>query len=163
MRAIAEDTDLDLAARSSVNVMVTASNGGDRAAWARAIHDRSGRRAGPFVTIYAHTVPAISGTVRPQDLDDCFDRAAGGTLFIDHVGHLSPHAQARLLSLVTDPLRQANGTPTRRANQRVRVVVGSDRSLDPDLAAGTFSDVLFYRLNVIRIDQIHPHESGETP
>jgi len=66
---------------------------------------------------------------------------------------LSPDAQDRLLSLLTEQSRHASEA-TRPQDCRVRIVAGSDRALLADLAAGVFSDVLFYRLNVIHIDQM---------
>jgi DNA-binding NtrC family response regulator len=150
MRPFGDGTDFDLAARVPLNVMMTAGDSAARAAWAHAIHDRSARLRGPFVVVY----PAVSRKVCAEDVDDCFKRAAGGTLFIDHVEQLSPDAQERLLSLLSEQSRHASGA-TLPPDYRVRIIAGSDRSLRADLAAGVFSDVLFYRLNVIHIDRMH--------
>jgi CBS domain-containing protein len=51
----------------------------------------------------------------------------------------------------------------RHAHDRVRVIAGSGRSLRADLAARAFDETLFYRLNVIHLDQMHQHEEGERP
>jgi two-component system response regulator HydG len=149
-----DDVDLDLAARSTVNVLVTATNSADRAVWARAIHDRSTCSAGPFVAVNG---PALSGDVDgggADTLEGQFERAAGGTLFIDRIGELSPSTQRQLSSL----LRAQSPPPTHGKtpadpDRRVRVVSGSHRSLQPDVAVGTFSDRLFYQLNVIHLDR----------
>lgn len=150
--------DLHLAARSPVNVMLTASNGTKRALWARTLHDCSPRRGGPFVAVCAEAIPTGDCAVSGADVDDWFDRAAGGTLFVDRVGDLSPHAQARLLARLIEQSRSGNGAATPRRDRHVRVIAGSHRSFRTDLAAGTFSHVLFYQLNVIHIDRLHHHE-----
>jgi CBS domain-containing protein len=95
------------------------------------------------------------------DVDHWFERAAGGTLFIDRVGDLSTSAQGRLLSLLTEQSHDRSATRTPHQDRQVRIITGSDRSLRADLAVGTFSDALFYRLNVIHIDQLHRDEPGE--
>jgi DNA-binding NtrC family response regulator len=147
----------DLIARSSVNVMVTASEAGDRLAWARAIHDGGLRRDGPFVAVR----PAITGQIRAADAEAWFVRAVRGTLFIDDVGQLGSDAQARLCSLLSAQSRRISAAMSSNGDDRVRVIAGSGRSLLADLAVGAFNDALFYRLNVIHIDELHPGESGE--
>jgi DNA-binding NtrC family response regulator len=104
---------------------------------------------------------AGSRTLRAEEVDDWFERAAGGTLFIDRIGDLSASSQGRLLSLLTEQSRdRGETTPPHRA-RHVRIIAGSNRSLGPDLAVRAFSDALFYRLNVIHINQMHQNEPGE--
>jgi CBS domain-containing protein len=161
VQRIADDApDLDLAIRSPVNVMVTASRRVDRAACARTIHDHSARRGRPFVAVGRGAPPARAAS-RVEDVDGWFEQAAGGTLFIDRVGDLSPQAQGRLLSLLAEQSRDAHGPTLPAVAPRVRVISGSHRSLGADLAFGAFSDTLFYRLNVIHIDLLDQNESGD--
>ena len=155
VRVLDQTMDLDLIARSAVNVMVTASQAHDRITCARRIHQRSERRPGRFVYVCSGTKSQV-----PADaVDEWFAWAAGGTLFIDHIGDLSSQAQDRLSTLLAEKSQSGCGTTRLDSDPRVRVIVGSDRSLRTDLAVGTFSEVLFYRLNVIHIDQMHQHES----
>jgi CBS domain-containing protein len=162
VRPVADITmDIDLAARFLVNVMVTGGNEAERAACARAIHDRSDRSVGPFVSLSAHTVAAVRHAIAAGDVDTWFERAAGGTLFIDRVGQLGAAAQARLLSHLTAESRRGSGTAPGGAVLRARVIAGTDRSLRAELALGAFCEQLFYRLNVIHIDRGHPHQPGE--
>lgn len=155
MRSIAKDAaDLALVAHSPVNVMVTASEADDRVALARGIHNGCSHRPGRFVGVLFVT----QRHVRADDVDEWFARAAGGTLFIDHIGDLSPQAQDRLLRRLTEQSQRAGAATMSDGDDRVRVIAGSDRSLWSDLRAGAFSDVLFYRLNVIHIDQLPQHE-----
>jgi two-component system response regulator HydG len=149
--------DLDLAARSPVNVMVTARNGADRVAWARALHDRSPRRDGPFVV----ACPVMSRQSPAADIDEWFARAARGTLFIDDVGQLGPDAQARLSSLLNAQSRRHSAVTMPNGDGGVRLIAGSGRSLRADLAAGAFNEALFYRLNVIHIDLLQQDDAGE--
>ena len=144
--------DLDVAARSPLSVLVTASNGVDRAGWARTIHDRSSQRDGPFVAVCGQSIPAGHRVVCREEVDRWFERATGGTLFIDQVGDLSAQSQDRLLSLLTEQSRARSGTPVPQRIGCVRIIAGSDRPLVGELAAGAFSDILFYRLNVIHLD-----------
>ena len=153
--------DLDLAARSSVNVMVTANDGAERAALGRTLHSRSTQCDGPFVAVCGRSLAAGDGAVCGADVDHWFERATGGTLFIDQVGDLTPHAQARLLSLLTEQTRQRSEAATLHRDRPVRIIAGSNRSLSADLEVGAFSETLFYRLNVFHIDQMHQDEPGE--
>jgi DNA-binding NtrC family response regulator len=139
--------DLAVAGRSLVNVLVTAADTVQRAAWARTIHAHSAHSQGPFVV----PLPGNTREASTRDVDDWFVRAAGGTMFIDHIAELSAHVQAVLLFRLTDQVYRARELAM--ADRRVRIIAGSDRSLRADLSAGTFSEELFYRLNVIHI---HP-------
>ena len=154
--------DVNVAARSSVNVLVTARSAQNRAAIARMIHAGSARCHGPFVAVCSPPPPT---SIRPgiPDVDGWFERAAGGTLFIDQVGRLSPNAQATLLSRLTRETHRADRPTLSPANHQVRVIAGSDRSLRADLVMGLFSDELFYRLNAIHIDQTHQYDTAAAP
>ena len=155
--------DLDLAARSPVNVMLTASSDADRAAWARAIHDRSVRRDRPFVAVSGRAFPAMNRSLRAEDVDEWFERSSGGTLFIDQVGELTLSAQTRLLSMLTAQSDHADEGAMSHTGHGVRVIAGSDRSLRTDLAYGAFSNELFYRLNLIHLDQMHEEDPEKMP
>lgn len=147
-------SDLELAAHSPVNVMVTACDGAQRAAWARTIHLRSARCDRSFVATCGCPLPGTHGGVSTCDIDDWFVRAAGGTLFIDRIGQLSAQAQALLVWRLTDQMYRAGDATMARRDAGVRIIAGSDRSLHADLSGGAFSEELFYRLNVIHIDRL---------
>jgi CBS domain-containing protein len=150
--------ELNLVACSTANIMVTASDADDRTTWARAIHDRSGSADRPFVAVRNEAGPTADGA---QCVDRWFRQATGGTLFIDQIGNLSLRAQDRLLSLLAGPPRRQDRATSLDADHRVRVITGSNRSLRADLTVGSFSDTLFYRLNMIHIDLMHQHKPGE--
>jgi CBS domain-containing protein len=94
-------------------------------------------------------------------VDEWFTRAAGGTLFIDCVGHLGTNAQARLSARLDEQSRHVNGVTPLNGEDCVRVITGNHRSLHENLAVGAFDDTLFYRLNVIHINRMRGDEAGE--
>jgi transcriptional regulator of acetoin/glycerol metabolism len=150
MRSIDDDVmDLTVVAHAPVNVMVTANDADDRLALAHRIHHSGSHRTGRFVGVFT----GRKRLVRADDIAEWFAQAAGGTLFIDNVGYLSLQAQDRLVQLLTHQLHRASLATMPDGRDRVRIIAGCDRSLCADLALGAFSDVLFYRLNVIHIDQ----------
>ena len=144
---LSRDDEVKLAAATPVPVLITAESRVARVACARLIHDNGLGRPAPFVS--ARPVEASSQTIsteadRVTDADDMahwFDQAAGGTLFIDDIDGLNRQEQEHLLWRLEE-----------HALGRVRVIVGTGRSLRADIAAGAFSDALFYRLNVIHVD-----------
>jgi DNA-binding NtrC family response regulator len=139
-------TAFDLAARSSVNIMLTGATGAARKSWAATIHHRSARGCGPFVAVRARSRPTRS-RANHQRVDHWFERAAGGSLFIDQIGQLGRDDQERLFWRLTEQSR-ADGEA---APGQVRIVSGTGRLLRADVENGSFQEALFYRLNVIHI------------
>lgn len=153
------EDDLRLAAVLDVPVLVTADSRAQRNLFARLIHD-IGSGPGPFVTFSSDDVRgAVGGSnVLPHRhpehmiLRRQFERARGGTLFIDDITVLRAAAQFQLLSLLEE--RWSQDSSGLQAHARVRVVAGASRHLDKERAAGAFYDPLFYRLNLIHINLI---------
>lgn len=167
------ETDLQLAARVHVPVLVTAGHHHERDTWARLIHANGDRARGPFVT-FCGDVPRTSlatpdAAARPAEPDHDpdgvvmlrhhFEHARGGTLFIDDIAALTSMAQTHLLTLLDERLATIAAALHRTA-RGVRIVAGASRYLDAERAAGTFCEPLFYRLNVIHIDLIAGAASG---
>ena len=113
---------------------------------------RSSRSEHPFVELPCEADEHGATALELRHLREGFDRARGGTLFIDDVGTLSAVCQAYLL------LRLAESMTLTGANDdhspTVRVISGSDGSLMERLSNGTFDAYLFYRLNVIHVDRM---------
>jgi len=115
---------------------------------AEELHLASARKDGPFVTLDASSLPTeqiaarlfgSDGAAGPGGEAPLAAQAKGGVLFIDEVGNLPPHAQARLRELIaSDP--------------DVRVIAGTRRDLDRDVASGRFSDELFFALAAGRVE-----------
>jgi DNA-binding NtrC family response regulator len=132
--------ELDLAAATDVPVMVTSPNAARRHAYARYIHDTGPRHWQPFVAA------SLDGIIASQALQAWFDSATGGTLFLDDLDRMADAVQDQLCATLCYPLE------TRRRSHEVRLITGSRPSWPSVSERRRFSDVLYYRLNVIRID-----------
>ena len=149
------EEDLRLAAQVDVPVLVTADSRDHRSLCARLIHDIGIAAGGPFVTFSTGGLSIVSSTPREREetvLRRQFERARGGTLFIDDIATLRAAVQAQLLSLLEERVRHESSI--RSSGGPVRVVAGASRHLDMERATGAFCTPLFYRLNLIHINLI---------
>jgi len=149
-------------ARSGSTVLIEGASGSGKELFARAIHDLSPRRDGPFVAVNCGAIPEalleseIFGYVRGAFTGANRDRAgrlaaaAGGTLFLDEIGELMPSLQVRLLRVLQERTYEPLGS-NRTLTADVRIVAATNRDLRSMLAAGEFREDLYYRLNVIRL------------
>jgi DNA-binding NtrC family response regulator len=134
--------DIGVAARTGAPVLITGGSAAERDACARFIHASGSLARGPFVP-HSHRFATRPGPLEDvETLRHQFEQARGGTLYIDDVASLTPGAQCELLL----ELESNHGCAP------VRVISGTDGPIDARRAASLFDDVLFYRLNVIRID-----------
>jgi len=150
------------AAPSEATVLLRGESGTGKGVLARAVHSRSSRAAGPFVTVhcpslsaelleselFGHVRGAFTGAVR--DTAGKVAVAEGGTLFLDEVGDLPPALQPKLLRLLQERRYERVGETQTRACD-IRVLAASNRDLEAAATAGTFRDDLLYRLNVIEV------------
>jgi two-component system, NtrC family, response regulator AlgB len=150
------------AADSEATVLLLGESGTGKSMLARAMHQRSPRSAGAFVTV---SCPSLSNELLESDLFghvkgaftgahvDTKGKVAtadGGTLFLDEIGDLPLEVQAKLLRLLQEREYERVGeTKPRRAN--VRVISASNRDLSDSVHEGRFREDLFYRLNVITL------------
>jgi len=157
---------IDLARRvaaSDANLLVVGESGTGKGLLARFIHDASGRRRGPFVTItcaniaaelleselFGHEKGAFTGAVEQKK--GRFEQADGGTILIDGVNELEPPLQGKLLRVVQErSFERLAGTRTIEVD--VRILASTQTDLEALVLAGRFRKDLFYRLNVIRIE-----------
>ena len=156
---------LDLAfmtAATEATILIRGESGTGKGVLARAIHARSQRAGGPFVTVhcpslsaelleselFGHVQGAFTGAVR--DTIGKVAVAEGGTLFLDEIGDLPLALQPKLLRLLQERCYERVGeTQTRAGN--VRILAATNRDLEAEIAAGRFREDLFYRLNVIEV------------
>jgi DNA-binding NtrC family response regulator len=154
---------IDRAASAPFPVVIEGESGAGKELVARAIHERSPRRARAFCAVncaaltddlfeaelFGHARGAFTGAI--ADRAGLFEEADGGTLFLDEVVELSARAQAKLLrALQEGEIRRIGETRPRRVD--VRVIAAANRSLLTAVAAGSFRADLRFRLDVLRIE-----------
>jgi DNA-binding NtrC family response regulator len=153
---------LERVAASDATLLVEGETGTGKELVARAIHETSPRRRGPFVAINCGAIPEnlleseLFGHVRGAFTGAATARAGmivradGGTLFLDELGRVSPTLQARLLRVLEERSVRPLGGDTERAVD-VRVIAASRDDLDAEVASGRFRPDLLYRLAVVRV------------
>lgn len=153
---------LERAATSDVTVLLQGETGTGKELAARAIHDTSERRRGPFVAVDCGALPPdlvdseLFGHVRGAftgatgDRKGAFARAAGGTLFLDELDTVPPAVQARLLRALEERTVRPVGSDSERPID-LRLVAASQASLPSLVADGSFRADLFYRIAVLHV------------
>ena len=153
---------LEKIAAGDVTVLLEGETGTGKELAARAIHDASPRRRGPFVAVdcgalpealldselFGHVRGAFTGAAGTRD--GVFVRADGGTIFLDELGRIPAAVQARLLRVIEERVVRPLGADAERAVD-VRVIAASRDDLDAEVAAGRFRADLLYRLGVVRV------------
>jgi DNA-binding NtrC family response regulator len=138
--------DDDLAARNAeMTVLITAASAADIESRARRIHTASARAASPFVQVTAAALPTDSEAFA-ETCARLLTEAGGGSLLLHQVEELHAINQLRLIETL-DELARTVGEPSLTA----RLIAGTTASLSRRVASGTFSDRLFYRLNIIHV------------
>jgi two-component system response regulator PilR (NtrC family) len=153
---------VDKVADARTTVLVSGESGTGKELIARALHQRSRRRAGPFVAVNCGAIPAelleseLFGhrkgafTGATADRRGLFEQASGGTLFLDEVGDLPAPLQVKLLRALQERTVRPVGANVEIAVD-ARVVAASNRNLREEVEKGDFRSDLFYRLNVVQV------------
>ncbi|MEJ2041163.1 MAG: sigma 54-interacting transcriptional regulator, partial [Desulfosarcinaceae bacterium] len=143
-------------------VLLLGETGVGKEVVANAIHYLSPRNHGPFIRVNCGAIPqtlmdselfghekgAFTGALTQKR--GRFERAHGGTIFLDEIGELSQEAQVRLLRVIQEKeIERVGGGDTIRDN--IRIIAATHRDLEKMLADGRFREDLYYRLRVFPI------------
>jgi DNA-binding NtrC family response regulator len=155
-------TLLERAAQSDVTVLIEGETGTGKDGAAQAIHALGARTRGPFEVLDCGAqVPALlaselhghvrgSFTGAAQDRAGVFERAHGGTVFLDEIGELPLDLQPALLRVLeTSTVTRLGAHTPMQAD--VRIIAATHRDLAEAVVAGTFREDLYYRLQVLPI------------
>jgi DNA-binding NtrC family response regulator len=152
---------IDQVAPSSASILITGESGTGKEIVARAVHELSTRRDGPFIALNCAAIPdtlieselfghergAFTGADKRRT--GCFELADGGTLFLDEIGEMKVDVQAKLLRVLEErKLRRVGGSI--EIGVDVRVLAASNRNLE-SLAGTSLREDLYYRLNVFTV------------
>lgn len=143
-------------------VLVTGATGTGKELAARALHRLSPVESKPFAVLNCSAIvdtlfeSELFGYVRGaftganQDKAGLFEYANGGTVFLDEIGELPFHAQAKLLRVIQNQEIQRVGSPVVK-KVSVRVIAATNRDLKKMVAEKTFREDLYYRLAMVEI------------
>jgi transcriptional regulator with PAS, ATPase and Fis domain len=149
-------------ANTQATVLITGASGTGKELIALALHALSDRKEKLFLPVncgalpetllesllFGHIKGSFTGAFANQE--GLFEKAKGGTIFLDEIGEIPQHLQVKLLRALEAKDILPIGTTTPR-HIDVRVLAATNRDLTQEVAAGRFREDLFYRLNVMEI------------
>jgi len=147
---------------SGSTVLIEGESGTGKELLARALHNLSPRKDGPFITVNSGAMPdtlleselfgykAGAFTDAKRDKPGRFMLAQGGTIFLDEIGDITPALQARLLRVLQDRTFEPLGA-VKSEKTNVRVIAATNKNLKKLVKKGTFREDLYYRINVMQL------------
>ena len=150
-------------APSEATVLINGKSGTGKELVARAIHNQSQRKDGPWVAVncaalteslleselFGHEKGSFTSAIKQKK--GKFELATGGTLFLDEIGDMSLSAQAKVLrALQEQKITRVGGDAD--INVDVRVIAATNKNLKEEIKRGNFREDLYHRLSVIIID-----------
>src|SRR6266702_4133505 len=154
---------IEMVAPTNANVLILGESGTGKELVARAIHDRSPRKAAALVRVNCASVPrelfeseffghvrgAFTGAIK--DRVGRFELAHGGTLFLDEIGEVPLELQSKLLRVLQEGQFEKVGEERTRTVD-VRIIAATNRPLAEEVKTGRFREDLYYRLSVFPIE-----------
>ncbi len=149
-------------AESGSTVLIEGESGTGKELFARALHNLSTRKDGPFITVNSGAMPdtlleselfgykAGAFTDAKRDKLGRFKLAEGGTIFLDEIGDISPALQVRLLRVLQDRTYEPLGA-VKSEKTDVRVIAATNKNLKKLVKKGSFREDLYYRINVVQL------------
>lgn len=149
-------------AGNDVTVLITGESGTGKEMVATAINSESQRRTKPYLKMNCAAIPsellesqlfghergAFTGAISRQE--GCFERANGGSLFLDEIGDMSMMTQTKLLRVLQEQeFERIGGSNTIKVD--VRIMAATNKNLLEEIKKGRFREDLYYRLNVVEI------------
>ena len=150
-------------AKTNATVLIQGESGTGKELVSKSLHKNSPRYDMPFIALnmadipkelieselFGHEKGAFTGAVEQRI--GRFEQANGGTLFLDEIGDMPLETQTRLLRVLSNKefFRVGGDKPIK---VDVRILAATHQSLESLVAAGSFREDLYYRLNVIRVD-----------
>lgn len=143
--------------------LITGESGVGKEVVARLIHEMSPRRDGPFIRVNCAAIPenlleselfgyekgAFTGAV--QRKPGKFELAEKGTIFLDEIGDLPLHLQAKLLRVIEQKeIERLGGLYPFKVD--VRIIAATNKNLEAEVKRGSFREDLYFRLNVVTIE-----------
>ncbi|MBR3303205.1 MAG: sigma-54-dependent Fis family transcriptional regulator [Bacteroidales bacterium] len=153
---------IERVAPTDARVLVTGENGTGKELVARWLHEKSPRRAAPFIEVNCAAIPSElieselfghekgSFTSAIKQHKGKFEQADGGTLFLDEVGDMSLSAQAKVLRVLQENKLSRVGSD-KDINVNVRVIAATNKNIPEEIKKGNFREDLYHRLSVIVI------------
>ena len=153
-----------MASKSTSTVLIIGESGTGKELFARAIHNHSKRSENPFIAVNCAAIPdnlleselfgyeegAFTGAKKGGNLGK-FELAHKGTIFLDEIGDMSLHLQAKLLRVLQEKELNKIGSNCNKTID-VRVIAATNKNLEDMVNNGLFREDLYYRLNVIPIN-----------
>jgi transcriptional regulator with PAS, ATPase and Fis domain len=148
---------------SDAPVFIIGESGTGKELIARTIHEKGKRGKGQFVALNCGAIPdllleselfghargAFTGAIRNKP--GLIEEANGGTFFLDEIGDLVPHLQAKLLRLLQEKeIRRVGENRTRPVD--VRFISATNKNLEKEIDKGNFREDLYYRLKIISVE-----------
>lgn len=153
-------TIIEAVAPSTATVLIVGESGTGKELVARAIHQKSNRRRGPFIALncgafpreilenelFGHEKGAFTGAINEKQ--GCFELASGGTLFLDEVAEMEPDIQVKFLrALEQRAFRRLGGK--KEIEVDIRVVAATNKNVEEAVREGKLREDLYHRLAVI--------------